>query len=94
MLASKLLQTESLPLAKASTDLEPSVSQSFPKLRVYHRPKASSGKSTPPDERLSQEGYQPGFQRGFQAGSQAGTQQALKWALSNSVQYWYSSEDC
>jgi len=42
-LASKLLQTWSLPLAKASTDLEASISQSFHKLRVCHRPKASSG---------------------------------------------------
>jgi len=33
-----------LVLAKASTDLEPSISQFFHKLRVFHRPKASCGK--------------------------------------------------
>ena len=38
---SKLPQTLSLVVAKASTDLEPSISQSFHKLRVFHRPKAS-----------------------------------------------------
>jgi hypothetical protein len=38
---SKLPQTLSHVLAKASTDLEPSISQSFHKLRVCHQPKAS-----------------------------------------------------
>jgi hypothetical protein len=42
--ASKLPQTLSLVLAKASTGLEPSISQSFHKLRVFHRPKASRWK--------------------------------------------------
>ena len=42
--ASKLPQTYSLLLAKASTDIEPSISQSFHKLRVFHRPEASRGK--------------------------------------------------
>jgi hypothetical protein len=42
-LASKLLQTWTLLLAKASTDFEPSISQSFHRLRVCHRPKPSRG---------------------------------------------------
>jgi len=44
MSASKLPQTECLLLPKASTDLEPSTSQSFQKLRVLHQPKAARGK--------------------------------------------------
>jgi len=42
--ASKLPQTYSLLLAKASTDLEPSISLNFHKLRVFHRPKATRKK--------------------------------------------------
>jgi len=42
--AMKLPQTLSLLLAKASTALEPSISQSFHKLRVFDQPKASCGK--------------------------------------------------
>jgi len=43
-LASKLPQTYSLLLAKASTSPEPSISQSFHKLRVLHWPTAFRGK--------------------------------------------------
>jgi len=43
ILASKLPQTYSLLLAKVSTSPEPSISQSFHKLRVFHRPTASHG---------------------------------------------------
>jgi len=43
-LASKLPQTYSLLVAKASTDLEPSIRQSFRNLRVFHRANGSRGK--------------------------------------------------
>ena len=68
MLVSKLPQTESLQLAKASTNSEFSISQKLP-----------VESTTPPQAwlfqtRLSQAGYQAGFQAGFEAGSQPGSQ--------------------
>jgi hypothetical protein len=43
LFASKLPQAWSFLVPKASTDLECSISQSFHKLRVFHRIKASCG---------------------------------------------------
>jgi predicted PurR-regulated permease PerM len=64
--------------SQSITDLEP-ISQSFHKLRVFHRLKAYRGNSTPPKGgslKCSSQAqlFQAGSQAGFKVGSQAGSQ--------------------
>jgi hypothetical protein len=72
---------------KVSTDLKPSIGQSFHKLRVFHRPKASRGKRySSRSAALTSAALSSRFSSRLSSG--------LKRALNNSVNVYSNSEDC
>jgi len=78
---------------KVSTDLKPSIGQSFHKLRVFHRPKASRGKRYSSRSAALSSAALSSVALSSGLSSASGLSSVLSVIISI-VQYWYTSEAC